>query len=284
MKTAIKLSLVACFTILAGCEKEATGQVAAVVNGEEITLQEINAELEAMSPPEGVDKNLLQQTALQRIIERRLLAQEARKDGLDQSPEFLIRRRQMEDGLLVQLLSRNAARAADVPDQGKITSFVDSNPALFADRTVYTLDRIQFPMPADMEQLKAFEDDHSMDAVAARLRELGIEFTRGPGRMDSAQLGQERMNEILSLPRTEPFIFPERGLVTAAVITGESKQPISGEQAQAIAVQSMRNRGLMDALQQRLKTARTNAEIKYQEGFAPAGASNADADREPAAQ
>lgn len=269
MRTSLKLSILACFTVLTGCEKEATGQVAAVVNGEEITLQEINTELEAMSPPEGADKTMLQKAALQRIVERRLLAQEAREDGLDQSPEFLIRSRQMEDALLVQLLGRNAARAADVPDQGKIASYIEENPALFSERTIYTLDRIQFPMPKDPEVLRAFEDDHSMDAVAAQLRELGIEFTRGPGRMDSAQLGQGRMNEILSLPRSEPFIFPEGGAVTAAVITGETKQPLSGEQSQRMALQSVQNRALMNTLQQRLKAARAKAEIEYQDGFAP---------------
>ena len=273
MRMSLKLSILACITVLTGCAKEATGQVAAVVNGEEVTLQEINTELVAMSPPEGADKTMLQKAALQRIIERRLLAQEARKGGLDQTPEFLSRRRQMEDSLLVQLLGRNAARATDVPDQRKITTYIEENPALFSDRTVYTLDRIQFPIPADLKILKAFEDKHSMDAVAAQLRKLGIEFTRGPGQMDSAQLGQERMNEILSVAPTEPFIFPEGGMATAAVITGQVKQPVLGKQAQGIALQSVRNQALMDILQQRLKAARAEAKIEYQDGFAPPDAS-----------
>jgi EpsD family peptidyl-prolyl cis-trans isomerase len=269
MKTSFKLGILASIAVLAACEKEATGQVAAVVNGEEITLQELNTEIEAMSAPETADKSMLQKAALGRIIERRLLAQEARKDGLDQSAEFLIRRRQMEDGLLVQLLGRKVARAADVPNQKAVQTYIEENPAMFSDRTVYTLDRIQFPLPADMKVLEAFENDHSMDAIAARLRQLGIEFTRRPGGMDSAQLGQQRMSEILSLPRSEPFIMPEGGAVTAAVITGETKQPIVGEQAQALAVQAMRNKGLMDVLQQRLKSARAEAKIQYQDGFAP---------------
>ncbi|MXO60706.1 hypothetical protein GRI89_14280 [Altererythrobacter salegens] len=269
MRMSSKLAILTCFVFLSGCEKQATGQVAAVVNGEEITLQEINTELEAMSPPDGADKALLQKTALQRIVERRLLAQEARSDGLDKTPEFLSRERQLKDALLVQLLGANAARATDVPDQAKISSYMEKNPALFSDRTVYTLDRIQFPIPADLEILKRFQNDHSMDAVAEKLRELGIKFSRDTGRMDSAQLGQARMNEILSLPPTEPFIFPEGGMVTAAVITGQLKQPISGEQAQALALQSLRGQAQMDILQQRLKVAQKKAKIEYQDGFAP---------------
>ncbi|WP_168157426.1 SurA N-terminal domain-containing protein [Erythrobacter sp. QSSC1-22B] len=263
------MSLLACLTVLAACDKEATGQVAAVVNGEEITLQEINTELEAMSVPEGADKTMIQKAALQRIIDRRLLAQAAREEGLDQTPEFVTRSRQMEEGLLVQILGRNASRSADVPDQAEISAYIEENPALFADRTVYTIDRIQFPMPADPEQLKAFEDDETMEAVVAQLRELGIEFTREPGRLDSAQVGQEAMNAIVALPRTEPFIFPEGGMVTAAVITGEARQPTSGDQAQAAAVQVLQNQGLMTVLQRRLKAARDQAEIEYQDDFRP---------------
>ena len=86
--------------LLGGCQKEATGQVAAVVNGEEITLQEINAELAQLQVPEGVDRAQVQQAALQRIVDRRLLAQAAKEDGLDATPEFLVRHRQLEDALL----------------------------------------------------------------------------------------------------------------------------------------------------------------------------------------
>ncbi len=57
--------------------------------------------------------------------------------------------------------------------------------------------------------------------------------------------------------------------MTAAVITGEAKQPFSGDQAQAAAVQSLQNQGLMDVLQRRLKAARDQAEIEYQEDFRP---------------
>jgi hypothetical protein len=64
-------------------------------------------------------------------------------------------------------------------------------------------------------------------------------------------------------------MLPERGVVTVGVITGETKQPITGDQATPLAVQAMRNKSVMDALQQRLKAARADAKIQYQNGFAP---------------
>jgi EpsD family peptidyl-prolyl cis-trans isomerase len=269
MTRTLKFNIIIGLFLLAACDREATGQVAAVVNGEEITLQELNTELQSMQVPEGADQEVLRQSALQRIIERRLLAQEAREEGLDKTPEFMIGRRQLEDNLLVQLLTRNAARGFEVPSERATDEFMRSNPGTFAERTLYRLDRIQFPVPGDTAPLQALEDDHTMDEVAATLRQLGIEFTRGEGGLDSARINPEVLNRILSLPDGEPFILPEGPNVTVAVITGESKQPVAGDQARPVAIEAMRARAISDALRQRLQAAKADAEIEYQPGFAP---------------
>jgi len=257
---------------LAGCNKEPTGQVAAVVNGDEITLQEINAELGNSAIPEGVDKKAIQQAALQRIIERRLLSQAARDEGLDKSPEYLLRERQLRDALLVQLMGQKSQRALRVPDQADIDKFVAENPAMFADRKIYAIDRIQFPFPKDMTQLKALENDHSIEAVATRLEGLGIKFVRSNAQMDSAQVGQQRMQQIKALPAGEPFIVPENGMVTIGVIRSEQAVPLTGAEARPLAVQAIQNRQLGSTMEQKLKAARAAAKISYQPDFTPAAA------------
>jgi len=276
IKRTIAIAL-AC-TALMGCAKEATGQVAAVVNGDEITLQEINAELGGMTPPSGVSKEALQQQALQRIIERRLLAQVARDDGIEKTQDYLLRERQLRDALLVQLLGQKTERALKIPDEQQVDSYIASHPTMFADRKVYAIDRIQFAVPEDPSRLKALEDDHSMAAVADRLRSLGIEFRRDAGQMDSAQIPAQMLQRIQSLPPGEPFVVPENGVVTVGLITGERSDPISGAQARQIAQQAMRNEQLQQTLDQRLKQSRQTADIEYQEGFAPPKDANAAGD------
>ena len=261
--------LLAASTALSACSKEATGQVAAVVNGEEITLQEVNAELGSANIPDGVDKKVAQQAALQRVVDRRLLAQAAKDDGLDETPDFLVRERQLQDALLVQLLSQRAERAMQVPDAAAIDKYIAGNGTMFGQRTIYGLDRIQFPMPADFAKLKVLENDHSMDAVAATLKRLGIQFSRGPAQMDSLQLGPDRLERIKSLPAGEPFVVSENGMVTIGVITGSQSRPIAGPEARPLALKAMQNEAMSAALQTRLKSAKAQAEIKYQDGFAP---------------
>ncbi|WP_186402022.1 SurA N-terminal domain-containing protein [Sphingopyxis sp. P1IMeth2] len=269
-KTVTAIAL-ACLS-LAACDKEPTGQVAAVVNGEEITLQEVNAELGNVNIPDGVDKKVVQQAALERVVERRLLAQAARDEGLDKTPDYLLRERQLRDALLVQLMGQKAQRAQRVPEQAEIDKFIADNPDMFADRKIFAIDRIQFPLPKDMGALKALENDHSMEAVAAHLQELGIKFARTDAQMDSAQVGKQRMQQIRALPAGEPFIAPENGMVTVAVIKSERAVPLTGDAARPLAVQAIQNQQLTSAMQDRLKQARAAAEIKYQPDFAPKGA------------
>lgn len=254
---------------LTGCGKEATGQVAAVVNGEEITLQEINAELGSTPIPDGVDKKVIQQAALQKIVERRLLAQAAREDGLDKTPDYLLRERQLRDALLVQLMGQRAERALKVPDQQEIDKFIAENPLMFAERKILTIDRIQFALPEKLDQLKALENDHSMDAVAARLQQMGVQFRRDRPQVDAASLGQQRMAQIRALPAGEPFVIPENGVVTVGVIVSERPEPVPASEGRPLAVQALRKQKLTETVQQRLKQGRAAAEIEYQAGFAP---------------
>ena len=279
MNRNISIALALTTLSVAGCGKEATGQVAAVVNGEEITLQEINAELGSTAIPEGVDKKAVQQAAHQRIVERRLLAQAARDDELDKTPDYLLRERQLRDALLVQLMGQRAERALKVPGQQEIDKFIADNPVMFGNRKQLIVDRIQFALPKNPDQLKALENDHSMDAVAARLQQMGIEFRRDNTQVDSAALGQQRLQQIQALPAGEPFVIPENGVVTVGVITGERAEPVSPANARPIAVQAIRNKQLTDTIQQRLKQSRAAAEIEYQPGFAPAANSPASASK-----
>ena len=134
---------------------------------------------------------------------------------------------------------------------------------------MYVVDRIQFALPSDMAQLKALESAHSMEEVAGKLNGLGIKFQRGAAKMDSAQLGQQRLEQILALPSGEPFVIPENGMVTVAVITGESPLVANPTEMAQLATQALRRQALNKSLEGRLKQARVKSEIKYQPKFAP---------------
>jgi len=272
MRTALKkAAAVSMFglLVLGGCSKEPTGQVVAVVNGEEITLQELNAEIADLKLPPNADKKQVQAGALQRIIDRRLMALSAKAADLDKDPEYILRERRGDEAMLVQLYAKRAMDAIRVPDAAAIDKYIAANPEKFAQRTQMKIDQIAFPVPADPTSLKALEPAKTMDAVVAKLQEMNIQFKRGEAQMDSATVPPQMLAQIEKLPPGEPFIVPLNGFVTVNVITGKVPVQIAPDETRSIAVQAIRADELRKVGEQRLKEAQAKAKVEYQAGYAP---------------
>jgi peptidyl-prolyl cis-trans isomerase C len=267
LKNAAWMALATTFLVTAGCGEKASGQVVAVVNGEEITLDELNSEVNVANANAVPDKKLFMRQLLQQVIDRRLLAQAAKAQGLDKDPVYLTQQRRMNEDLLVRLYAKKASDTIPVPDAAAIDRYIADNPAMFAQRTRYTLDQIRFDIPTDRAILKKLEGDHSMTAVAASLTAAGIKFARGAGALDSGEVPAATMQQILSFKAGEPFIAPLGNQVSVSVITGKAPLLVPSDQTRPIAVQSMRNQNLGKIGNTRLKEARAAAKIEYQPGY-----------------
>ena len=254
---------------LVACEQAPEGQVVAIVDGEEITLPEVNLEISQMRLPQDFDPKQAQQIALQRVIDRRLLAQAARAEGLDQTPEFFIQQRQMVDNMLIEQLREKLQGAIPVPSDSEISEYARKHPEAFENRKLLTVDQIVFPVVADSARMAALADDHSMDEVAETLTGLGINFQRRQTELDTGMLGAARLQQIRALPPGEPFILPGPQLTTVAVILGERDAPRTADGARSAVSDQMGREELAKLLETRLENLKQSTEIEYQKGFEP---------------
>ena len=261
------VSLVATLLMTSGCGKKATGQVVAVVNGDEITLDELNAELNSVNLPPSADKKLAMRQLLQQVVDRRLLAQTAKGQGLDRDPAYVTQQRRMNEDLLVRMYAKKSADTIPVPTASEIDKYIAEHPMIFGSRTRYKLDQIRFEMPADPSKLKALETDHSMDAITARLTSMGIKFQRGNSALDSGSVAPAALKQVTSLPPGEPFITPAGRQIAVSVITGTEPLPVPEAQVRPLAVQALRNDSLNKIGETRLKEARAKGKIEYQPGY-----------------
>jgi EpsD family peptidyl-prolyl cis-trans isomerase len=255
--------------LLGGCQKKVGGQVVAVVNGEEITQQELNSELQGANIPPGADKNQVMAQVLQSIVERKLLAQQARAQGLDQSPAYLEGVRRAQDTLAVNLLAEKMMKNIALPDGAAVGRFIADNPTMFSGRKRYALDQIIFAQPTDSKIIDEFKPAHTLDAVAAVLTARKIPFTRGKGQLDSGAIPPEMAVRIAALPAGEPFLVPESGRVVASVITSVEPLPTADDQAKPAALNLLRRQAVTNAMRSAVEKARAGAKIDYQPGFAP---------------
>ena len=265
-----RLALVgAAFIALHACSSEPTGQVVAVVNGEEITQQELNAEISELPAPPVGDKEAIRRQILQQIIDRRLMAQVAKEDGLDRDPMYVIRERRLKEELLVQMYGVKTADTVRVPDASSVKKYLADNPGKFSQRTAYLVDQISFDFPSDPKILKALEADNSLADVEETLKSFKIDYSKGANSMDSGNIPTPVLNQILALPAGEPFIIPMQGKVVVSVITGRQPVPTTEQQASPMAAQTMRAESIGKVLRTRLDEAKAKANISYQDGLAP---------------
>ena len=255
-----------------GCGQKATGQVVAVVNGEEISLSDLNSEVQQLNLPEGADKKAATAAALQQLIDRKLLVQRAKSRNLDKDPAYLRQQRRMNDELLIGLLGKQVSGTVPVPSQTAITKFIADNPGMFSQRTIYALDQIQFALPADRTILKQLEPAKDMPAVMAVLDRLGIKYQHKDASFDSAQTPPELLTKVTSLPPGEPFVLAASGRVIVSVITGKKLMPLGDADSRALANEAMRRKSMTELAQGQLKDARTGAKIEYQPGYEPPAA------------
>ena len=258
--------------MLAACNKKAAepgGQVAATIDGKEVTLQEINTELQSANLPPNADKQAAQRALLQQVIERKLIIGAAEAKNLDKSPEYLSQKRRQDELLLAQLYARQQASAVAMPSDADIAKFMAENHTAFADRQQLVLDQIRWPAQNNQQAAKALNAAHDMDGVIKTLTQFGIKFERGKASIDSAQVPPKLMDQIDKLPATEPFIVPAGNMLTANVIV--DRKPIAADPARsrAAAVAAWRQKKLGEMLSQQLTSLRGTAKIVYQPGFAP---------------
>lgn len=266
----VGLGMLGAAVLLGGCgTKTPGGQVAATVNGREVTLQEINTELQNANLPANTDKTKAQRAILQRVIERKLLVQAAEEKKLDKSAEYLSQKRRLDETLLAQAYGRQQVAAIAMPSDADIKKFMAENPTIFGNRQQLQLDQIRFPVANNMGKLKGIEKAKTMDQVAAFLTGIGIRFERSPAALDTATVAPAIMAKINALPAGEPFLVPANGNVTINLITGRKAVANDPGQARAAAAEAWRQQKVDQLIQSQLNALKASAKISYQNGFGP---------------
>jgi EpsD family peptidyl-prolyl cis-trans isomerase len=255
--------------VVSGCQRKAEGQTVAVVNGNEITVPDLNFALDLARIPDGADKNKARQQVLQQLVDRRLLAEQARKEGIDKTPEYLNRVRRADEDLLISMLADRRLNTAQLPSEREIQTYIAGHPEIFANRETWDLDQVQYPTITDAAIKTELRATKSMDQLIGVLQKHNINFSRQKNRLDTAVVPPEIYTKLSGLPAGEPFSIPVGSRTVSNAIVGREPHPILGDQAKPVAVQAIRKTQTAKSLQSLLKSLRDSAKIEYQSGYAP---------------
>ena len=258
--------------LLTGCAKEPKGQILAIVNGHEISTEQLTAELQDFPIPDYVDRRKLRDTVLTGVIDRELQVEEARKQGLDKTPEFQRLKARNADELLVAMLGHKVAQTVPLPADIDVQTYIQAHPLQFARRERLTFDQLSFMPPKDRRQMAAaLANVHSLDAAAAALQAIGIATTPGQGVIDTGGTSPELAAQLDGAPAGEPILLPQGDRLILGVISSREPVPMSKETSYIAGARAVRAASLLRESEAQIDAARSKAEIQYTPGYEPDG-------------
>ncbi len=269
--------------LIAGCNKKGDelpkGQVVATVDGTDITMTELNSEIALAQAPPEVPRKVIEQAALERIVERRMLADVATERGLDKSPQYLMEKRRVDDGLLVQALQTSIASKVPAVTPEAAEKYIAAHPLQFGDRRIYTIDQIQFVRPPNIDKI-GLQEAKTMADVERVLSAANVEFRRVSTTLDTMTAAPALSKAIADIQARDPnevFMFADqpRGAPAPIVyinhVTNTESSPFIGPKAVAVAQPIMQREAVQKALADELKKikAAEKDKIVYAKGYEP---------------
>jgi EpsD family peptidyl-prolyl cis-trans isomerase len=254
---------------LPGCsEVSPTGQVIAVVDGEEVTAGELRAEADARNAADLNDPSTRSEL-VGALVDRKLWAGEAKRRKLDRQVEFVLARRRAEESLLAGFLTRGLKRFAEPPDDDVVAQYLRTNPTAFSSRTIFQIDQITIrregsrPLAADLDKAR------SLDEVGRLLNVAGVVGQRSRTEWNSLFMPASLA---VRLQRSWPgklFIYQQPGVTVFGTVMAQANSSVSYNDREAFVREMLRRAHVDAAVDKRLSELRASASIRFQPGFEP---------------
>ena len=262
-------ALVLCAASLAACSKdEATkeskpGQALASVNGEEITVLQLNEELQRL----GVGAQQ-QQTAgkqvLQALIDRELLESEAVKEKLDRDPKVMQAIERARSLIIAQAYMQKRIGEPQRPSQAEVEDYFNKNPQFFSNRKQFFMNELIIAASDLTPEVRAAADSaKSLEEVAVFLDARNIKYGRAQVTRSTADLNQQLSAKLLSMPKGQLFAVKEGDRAMLISIAEVRDAPVTLAIAAPQITQYLTNKKNKELAAAEIQRLRGTAKIAY---------------------
>jgi parvulin-like peptidyl-prolyl isomerase len=272
MKRLIKVSVVAAALMLTGA---VASDILATVDGKNISKQDAQLFVRATAPGASYDTLTPEQKKMitDRLVERVLFIEAAKKEGIDKTPEFKENLEKLKDELMLSLWMKAQLNNAIVSDS-EAKEFYEANKDKFkvservkARHILVTDEKTAKDIIKELKGLKG-------EALKKRFIELAKEKSTGPtgpkggdlGIFAKGQMVPEFDNAVFKLKKDEITLEPVKTQFGYHVILVEDKKEagvIPYEQVKGKIVQTLKQKQFQTKLAEVAKELRSKAKIQY---------------------
>ncbi len=208
-------ALLLCAATLAGCNKDDApkeskpGQALASVNGEEITVLQLNEELQRLGVG-AQQQGVAGKQVLQALIDRELLESEAAKEKLDRDPKVMQAIERARSLIIAQAYMQKRIGEPVRPTPAEIEDYFNKNPQFFANRKQFAMNELILAASDLTPEVRAAADNaKSLEEVAVMLDAKNIKYGRAQVTRSTADLNPQLSGKLLSMPKGQLFAVKE---------------------------------------------------------------------------
>ena len=239
------------------------GQALVSVNGKEITVLQLNEELQRANV-QATQQAAASRQLLEALIDRQLLQNEAAREQLDRDPKVMQAIERARALIVAQAYMQNKIGGIDKPTAAEVSDYYNKHPQFFAQRKQFDMQQLIIDTRNLSDQLKLAADRaRTLDDVAAWLDANKISYVRAEASRTTSDLAPEMAARLRSMTPGRLFVVKEGPRSMLVSLTAIKDSPASFAVATPQIEKFLMNKRGKEAAEDELARLRAGARIDY---------------------
>lgn len=239
------------------------GQALASVNGDEITVLQLNEELQRVGVGAG-QQDAAGKQLLQALIDRQLLQHEAAREKLERDPKVMQSIERAKALIVANAYLQKRIGNPARPTHAEVEDYFTKNPQYFAHRKQFAMTELVIANTDLTPDLKAATDNaKSLEDVAVWMDAHKVKFGRSQVTRSTTDLSPEMSARLLGMPKGQLFFVNEGARSLLVSIAEIREAPVTLEVAAPQIEQFLANKRNKESVAAELARLRANAKIEY---------------------
>jgi len=247
-----------------GSTKENT-QVVAKVNGEEISIHQVNLMLSRLGPLNEEQSKAAAKQVLAKLVDLQLLKQKAIEAKLDRDPTVLQTIEATKSQILAQAYVEREMAKSTKATASEMDVFYDEHPELFKERRIFNIQELA--VEASSEKLPEFEQmiatKKDIADIAQWLKSNNYKFALNANVRAAEQLPLAVLVKLQKMNNGDIAAIPNGQSINIVSVAASQSQPISREKATPLIEQYFINKSKKESAELQMASLKKAANIEY---------------------
>ena len=252
-----------------GGKEKKPGQALVRVNGDEITVMQINDEL-MRAGVKAEQQEAATKQLLEKLIDRQLILAEAIRNKIDRSPGVIQAIERAKAQIISQAYLESIVNKIAKPSKAEIDKYYREHPEYFTERNQFDIEQLVLTTKDFSDELRSAVDSaKSIDEVVDWLDRHGIGYARGQLSRTTTELPEPMVAKLKNMRKGDLFIVNEGEKSMVNSITDIKKSPVNADVAAKQIEIYLGNMKAKEAAEEEIKHLRSSAKIEYLAASAP---------------